>query len=159
MVIGNNKYMSNKYTNLSGAVADADHIEAYLRGLSKLDIDIIDIISLRNASRQDILTGFYSLQNNYLSWKDNAAIIIFYAGHGARTEKPKEWTGWDTSTGEVEMLCPTDIGTSDCQIIVEGIYDRTISALLNQLSEAMGTNIVRVFLSKWRFRSVMYETP
>ena len=63
MVIGNNKYMSNKYANLSGAVADADHFEAYLRGLSKLDTDIIDIISLRNASRQDILTGFYVLQN------------------------------------------------------------------------------------------------
>jgi len=43
--------------------------------------------------------------------------------------------------------------------IIEGIYyDHTISVLLNQLSEAMGTNIVRVFLSKWAFRSVMYET-
>ena len=157
MVIGNDKYRSNKYPNLSGAVVDADKFEAYLRRLSKLGTYIIDIISLRNASRQDILTGFYSLQNNYSNWKHNAAIIIFYAGHGARTEKPKEWTDWDTSTGEVEMLCPSDIGVSHgCQTVVEGIYDRTISALLNRLSEAMGTNIVSTFLSNW---SVLSVTP
>ncbi|CAA7268645.1 unnamed protein product [Cyclocybe aegerita] len=141
MVIGNDKYLSDKYTNLNGAVADANHFESYLRGLGTT---IIDIISLRNASRWDILNGFRSLQNNYPNWKEDAAIIVFYAGHGARTAKPKEWVDWETSTGEVEMLCPSDIGMLDGPSVVEGIYDRTISALLNQLAAAMGPNITLI---------------
>ncbi|KAJ3517713.1 hypothetical protein NLJ89_g334 [Agrocybe chaxingu] len=144
LVIGNDKYMSDKYTNLSGSVADADHFEAYLQGLAGLGTRIIDIISLRNASRRETLNGFRSLQHNYPNWKDEAAIVVFYAGHGARTAKPEEWVDWETSTGEVEMLCPSDIGMPDGSFVVEGVYDRTISALLNQLAAAMGPNITLI---------------
>jgi hypothetical protein len=45
----------------------------------------------------------------------------------------------------IEMICPSDIGKVEGNSApVEGIYDRTISALLNKLSKEMGPNIVRL---------------
>ncbi|KAJ3517701.1 hypothetical protein NLJ89_g335 [Agrocybe chaxingu] len=144
MVIGNDLYPP-KYSNLTGAIADADHFETYLKGpLAKLSGHEPKILSLRNAKRQQILDGFSHLQTKYTELKDKAAIVIFYAGHGARTRKPKEWIEWKTSNDEIELLCPSDIGTIEDGSVVEGIYDRTISALLNQLSEAMGSNITLI---------------
>ncbi|CAA7268644.1 unnamed protein product [Cyclocybe aegerita] len=144
MVIGNDLYPP-KYSNLAGAVADADHFEAYLKGpLAKLSGREPKILSLRNAKRQQILDGFTHLQTEYTEFKDKAAILIFYAGHGARTRKPQEWVEWKTYNDEIELLCPSDIGTIEGGSVVEGIYDRTISALLNQLSEAMGSNITLI---------------
>jgi len=145
MVIGIDKYPHKReFDDLNGAVADADHFEAYLKGpLAELSGQEPKIISLRNATRKQILDGFFSLQTGYLALKDKAMIIIFYAGHGARTKKPKEWTDWQTNNDEIEMICPSDIGKVDGnKAPVEGIYDRTISALINKLSTEMGPNIV-----------------
>lgn len=146
MVIGINKYPYKHVNRLNGAVADADRFEDYLKGpLAKLSRQKPKIISLRNATRQEILRGFVSLQTDYKDLKDNVVIIIFYAGHGARTKKPKEWTDWQTNNDEIEMMCPSDIGKVEGNSApVEGIYDRTISALLNKLSKEMGPNIVRL---------------
>lgn len=75
-------------------------------------------------------------------------IIIFYAGHGARTEKPRQWKDWASDGGFVEMLCPSDIsmiGTNSRgeDKATEGIPDRTVCYLLNWLSRRNGNNIVR----------------
>ena len=144
-MIGINSYpYRREYENLNGAEADADHFETYLKGrLAELSGHEPEIISLRNATRDQILHGFSSLQTDYQDLKDNVAIIIFYAGHGARTKKPKEWTDWQTDNDEIEMICPHDIGKVEGDSLpIEGIYDRTISALLNKLSMEMSPNIV-----------------
>ena len=144
-MIGINSYpYRREYENLNGAEADADHFETYLNGrLAESSGRKPKIISLRNATREQILHGFSSLQTNYQDLRGNVAIIIFYAGHGARTKKPTEWTDWRTDNDEIEMICPSDIGKMEGNSPpIEGIYDRTISALLNRLSKEMGSNIV-----------------
>ncbi len=85
--------------------------------------------------------------------KDNAviqqdAIIVYFAGYGATTTKPVEWTDWETPNNAIEMLCPTDIGIGDkTSDVVGGIPDRTINQLLLELSFAKGNNIVCCTLS------------
>ena len=38
------------------------------------------------------------------------SMIIFFAGHGARSTKPEGWGEWAPDSTHVEMLCPSDIG-------------------------------------------------
>ena len=75
--------------------------------------------------------------------------------------KPKEWNDWDSDTGQIEMLCPSDINTTIVtqageemtESRIDGIPDRTISVLLNHLSDAWGANVVRSDATMMNFRS------
>jgi len=82
-----------------------------------------------------------------ISKAEDPAIIIYFAGHGARVDIPENWHDWVSSTGQIEMLCPTDINTVKMTVggeekVVDGIPDRTISVLLNYLSDVRGDNVV-----------------
>ena len=109
-----------------------------------------NIISLQDgwASCKEIISSFKHLKDNKDYKKDKVGIIIFYAGHGTWNKIPKEWQNfWFTSNGFIEMLCPSDIGSPNPNINskkVEGIPDQMISALLNQISEAKGNNIISI---------------
>jgi Caspase domain len=150
LVIGINKYTSPTVSCLQGAVGDADIFENFLK--EHLSVPIANIISLRDeeASRASILSAFVSLRDNPKYRKDEAAIIIYYAGHGAQTDKPEEWEDWDSSGGRVEMLCPSDIECPttiwdngvEYEDVIPGIPDRTISVQLNRISDVKGNNIV-----------------
>ncbi len=86
------------------------------------------------------------MKNNAAIQQD--AIIVYFAGYGAITTKPVEWTDWETPNNAIEMLCPTDIGIVDkTSDVVSGIPDRTINQLLLELSFAKGNNIVCCTLS------------
>ena len=149
LVIGINEYTS--LPCLRGAVADAIAFENFLK--DDLKVPPANITSLRNeqASRESIISELISLRDKSPYSKDEAAIIIFYAGHGAHTKIPKKWEleGWNTSNGRVEMLCPSDIGclVNGEESVIEGIPDRTISVVLNQIAKSKGNNIVSVFNS------------
>ena len=122
---------------------DADAVDTYLR--TTLNVPKENVINIRNAqaSRQGILNSFQRLEK-ITAPAQQPCIIIFYAGHGARTEKPPQWLDWATDSDFVEMLCPCDIGIEleDGEGVVEGIPDRTVCYLLNQLSTLRGNNIV-----------------
>ena len=149
LVIGINKYASPTQPCLQGAVKDADTFENFLKG--RLSVPDSNIINLRDeeASRASILSAFVSLRDNTKYKKNEAAIIIYYAGHGARINKPEEWQDWPTSDQHIELLCPSDIccpiisaNGEESEEVVPGIPDRTISVLLNQISDVKGNNIV-----------------
>ena len=148
LVIGINEYTS-PLPCLQGAVADADAFRKFLK--ERLNVPDANIINLRNkeASRKSIISELNSLRDNSSYKKDEAAIIIFYAGHGALTKIPKKWAleGWNTSNGHIEMLCPSDISclVNGEESVIQGIPDRTISVVLNQIAKSKGNNIVSVF--------------
>jgi len=139
-------------TSLRCAVSDADVFEKFLK--ERLSVPDKNIISLRDgqASRTGILSSFIHLRDNKNYKKNEAAIIIYYAGHGAQVNKPKGWQNWDTSSGRIEVLCSSDIGRRTTtwvngerhQDVIRGIPDRTISALLNQISDTKGNNITLI---------------
>jgi len=89
------------------------------------------------------MRAFEKMRLNEQIVKDEAAIIIYFAGHGASVPKPPEWVDWATADEHIEMMCPSDVGVKVDDKVVVGIPDRTISVLLNSLSELKGDNIVR----------------
>ncbi|KAK0484890.1 caspase domain-containing protein [Armillaria novae-zelandiae] len=147
LTIGINTYKSETFRSedLQGAVNDANKFDEYL--CTDLGTPKENIISLRNeeATRSAIINGFRSLERNPNIVKDMAAVIIYYAGHGAVAQKPVEWKDWETPDDTIEMLCPFDIGSQDDNdMVVDGIPDRTISQLLLDLSTAKGNNITMI---------------
>ncbi|KAG6809127.1 hypothetical protein H0H92_001457 [Tricholoma furcatifolium] len=145
LVIGINEYASDEYDNLTAAAGDADRFENFLR--DKLKVPREHVISLRdkNATRAGILTGFLALRDDPRIVKDEAAIIIYFAGHGARADKPAEWDDWVTASGQIEVMCPSDMGLRDAiGEEIAGIPDRTIAVLLNRISERKGNNITLI---------------
>ncbi|KAF9525305.1 caspase domain-containing protein [Crepidotus variabilis] len=152
LIIGINEYVSDEYDDLHGAVADANAFEAYLK--EHLDVPSSNITSLRNleASRSGIIVGFERLRDNPKYAKGECAIVIFYAGHGAQVDKPEGWEEWSTASGKIEELCPSDIGVpttivikgEEYQDVLPGIPDRTISTMLNHISDIKGNNITLI---------------
>ncbi|KAG5649950.1 hypothetical protein H0H81_001361 [Sphagnurus paluster] len=146
LVIGINTYASSEFGDLTAAVGDANRFEDYL--LDKLYVPGENIVNLRDgqATRAAIIQAFLSLRDDPRIVKDQAAIIIYFAGHGARVDKPEEWEDWVTASGEIELMCPSDMGTQaeGENEAVLGIPDRTISVLLNQISEVKGNNITLI---------------
>ncbi|PBL03058.1 hypothetical protein ARMGADRAFT_1069624 [Armillaria gallica] len=145
LIIGIDKYKHEEYDNLKAAVADANRFEKFL--LDRLRTPREHIISLRNdqATRKGIIDGFRSLIHDQRISPGKSAIIIYYAGHGAVAPKPNEWTDWQTSDDEIEILCPADIGILDINDkAVEGIPDRMINELLRELAAAKGNNITLI---------------
>ncbi|PBL03180.1 hypothetical protein ARMGADRAFT_6665 [Armillaria gallica] len=144
LVMGISEYKFMGYENLQ-ASNDADKFEGYLR--EDLQAPKENIISLRDAqaTRSAIIDGFTNLIQNPNIVCGRAAIVIYFAGHGAVANKPDEWTDWETSDNTIEILCPADMGLLDeYNNVIEGIPDRTISELLLRLSEAKGNNITVV---------------
>ncbi len=104
----------------------------------------ITILCDKKATRTAIIQEFKNLADDPRIVRGQAIIIIYFAGHGAAADKPKEWSDWQSSDNKIEMLCPSDMGLPDGEkSVIEGIPDRTISQLLTVISNAKGNNIVR----------------
>ncbi|PBL03171.1 hypothetical protein ARMGADRAFT_6380 [Armillaria gallica] len=105
----------------------------------------ITILRDKKATRTAIIQEFKNLADDPRIVRGQAIIIIFFAGHGAATDKPKEWSDWQSSDNKIEMLCPSDMGLPDGKkSVIEGIPDRTISQLLTAISNAKGNNITLI---------------
>jgi hypothetical protein len=86
------------------------------------------------------LKAFEDLGNDDRIKCNQSSILIFYAGHGGETEAP---TGWEAAGSKVQMILPVNYGNVEGSGVVQGIPDRTISRLLEDLAEKKGNNIVR----------------
>lgn len=160
VIIGINKYPSFEQKNLSGAVADANKMEAYIRKF----YPHCGINNLRDeeASREAIIKLLRSLSKDD-KIKHGDPILIYFAGHGTRGEKVSSEiktagnTNSDDTTGMrggspstkmsamIEMICPSDIGSSANPLRepVYGIPDTTLAEILNEIALEKGNNIVR----------------
>ena len=145
LVIGIDEYQSPDYNNLACAASDADRFQGFLTDTLKVPQDRIISLRDKNATRAGIVAAFEQLGTDSRIPKNEAAIIIYFAGHGTRDTKPKEWIDWHTPDENIKQLCPSDIGiqVSDSKELIPGIPDRTISRLLNRIAKAKGDNIVR----------------
>lgn len=154
LIIGISKYDNchPTYPELPGAASDAEEIYGFVR--NTMHVPEKNVIKLCNehATREAIIQSFRRLEANTDITRGEAAIIIYYAGHGATAVKPAEWEDWYTPDNTIEMLCPVDMTfpesvphkKKDDVKLVEGIPDRTISSLLLDLSIEKGNNITLV---------------
>ena len=138
LVIGIDKYANHR--ELSGAVADANAVDTYLRRY--LDVPESQICNLRDeqATRIAIIEAFKALGKNPSINRDDA-IFIYYAGHGGEQEAP---VGWDTGGEKIQVIIPRDEGlTIYGRQPIPSIPDYTIAALLDNLADKKGNTIVR----------------
>ena len=140
LIIGINKYESSNIPNLVGAVPDADAMRDYLQ--AHLGVPSSQIRNLRDseATQATIIAEIkaFSFDNKI---KKGDPILIYYAGHGGLANTP---VGWEAgSTGKITFLIPYDYSPLENCNPKYGIPDRTLGALLSQLANKKGDNIVR----------------
>jgi hypothetical protein len=140
LVIGINRYPGlPSESQLKGAVPDADAVVRYLK--DTFTNPNITYLCDAAATREGIINAFRYLRDNTNIQRDDA-IFIYYAGHGARIEKPPEWDRWVSHESHIELLCPSDMRDGPKESLICGIPDRTVAVLLNELSAKHGDNIV-----------------
>ena len=146
LLIGINEYRDKSIPNLTGATADCDNMEIFLR----TNLEEVHIVRLRNekATRKGIEKAINDLANdNRISFDD--PILIYYAGHGGEIGPPKAWKVPD-GTSKIQMILPHDFiyqrtqGSNEGQ----GLLDGTLRELLEKLSICKGDNIVSVCFSE-----------
>ena len=124
----------------------------------------LDIRELRNkqANRANIIAEIRKLTDDpRIAMND--AILIYYAGHGATMPPPEGWPGYSptppTPEGwsrdvEIQCIVASDavVSTENRRHYVSGVVlDRTLSALLHDLADKHGSNIVRRMVNFFAF--------
>ncbi|QRW06100.1 ICE-like protease (caspase) p20 domain protein [Ceratobasidium sp. AG-Ba] len=139
LIIGINKYANT--TNLKGAVKDAELFYNYLVNYLFVPKSQIKLLLDEQATRQNILEEFVRLRENPKVNKGDP-IVVFYAGHGTKLDKPK---GWEASEDFIQALVPQDVKEVKNGEVVVAIPDLTIATLFNDLAEIKGDNITAIF--------------
>ncbi|KAF8815985.1 hypothetical protein BYT27DRAFT_7209205 [Phlegmacium glaucopus] len=141
-IIGIDQYMSFEVPNLKGCINDAKSIKSFLVDNLHVPDSQIVLLTNKSATRSAIISNFKSHLINNPEIQKGDAIVIFYAGHGSRVAPPKEWMldgAW------VETICPHDERTNVDGEFIHGIPDRTVNALLHELSSVKHNNITVIF--------------
>ncbi|KAJ6582092.1 hypothetical protein B0H19DRAFT_523922 [Mycena capillaripes] len=146
LIIGINDYLvPDDLPRLRGAVNDARAFKKYLLDpydQQGLQVPPSNIFSLENnqATRDAILSAFKShfINNKNIPSDGKATMILFFAGHGSRSEA----TGNRISTDrKVEVICPVDERTTNARGYVHAIPDYVLGWLLSELAKRKGRNI------------------
>jgi hypothetical protein len=140
LLIGINEYTSPDVDDLCGAIADAEAFKSYLGDHLGTSTSQIATLYNKQATRQAIIKQLYALRDDSRI-QNGDAIVIFYAGHGGEAAAP---SSWETGDEDIQLLIPHDYEEDDKRR-VDGIPDRTIGSLLEQIAEVKGDNIVRPF--------------
>jgi len=147
LIIGINTYQNQPH--LRGAVADANAFKSYLT--TSLGVDERRIISLidKEATRAKIIETFKSLSEIEAIQRDHDPIVIFFAGHGGDAPSPPGWEAGGPSA-RTQFLITHDSSTGQDATVL-GIPDRTVAALLENIAQSKGDNIVSFLASKIDF--------
>ena len=135
LIIGINFYDSVR--SLRGAVGDALLVKKYLEDNLKVPSGQIHTLLNKEASRTAIIKAFISLRDDGRIVEGDP-IFIYYAGHGSEIASPEGEVG-----SKQQVLLPRDYCVTD-EKHVSPIPDRTIGALIAQIAEKKGDNIVRL---------------
>jgi hypothetical protein len=128
----------NFYDNvrdLRGAVPDALSVKDYLENSLKVPSGQIHTLLNKSASRSAIIDALFSLRDDERIEKGDP-IFIYYAGHGSELPAP------ESEGSRLQVLVPWDYCPTP-EKYVGPIFDRTIGALIAEIAEKKGDNIVR----------------
>ena len=135
LIIGINYYQNVR--SLRGAARDALSFKEYLENSLEVPSGQIHILLNKAASRAAIINAFYNLRDDGRI-EEGDPIFIFYAGHGSEISSPEGEAG-----SKLQVLVPQDY-CERTEKYVPTIPDRTIGALIAQIAEKKGDNIVRL---------------
>ncbi|KAG8825464.1 hypothetical protein FRC17_008636 [Serendipita sp. 399] len=143
LLIGINNYSpKSELTPLRGSVADVEAVKGYLRETLHVPAENITTLLNTQATRVNIIKGIQNLANN-TEIPPGSPILIYFAGHGSEADAPKSWGPRGT---KVQLIIPYDFHVFKKGVGLEGmvraIPNRTMSALLEDLAQAKGDNII-----------------
>lgn len=142
LIIGIDTYQSGGIWNLHACVEDATRMKRYLSDGLHVPLDQIRILLDRQATKEAIEDSFMEHLTNNPAIDRGDAIVIYFAGHGSIIPAPSGWfQGSPPISSEVQVLCPYDHDTKQHGERVSGISDRSIHALIRELSQTKGDNI------------------
>ena len=144
LVVGIDNYKSGNIWNLHSSVEDAKHIRRWLIDGLNAPKDQIRVLLDNQATKQKIEDSFMEHLVNNPAIEKNDAIIIYFAGHGSSLVAPRDWFQEADNTTEVQVICPYDHDTNTTQGRIAGISDRSLHALIDDLSSTKGNNITLI---------------
>jgi hypothetical protein len=160
IIISIDRYKAGDGTlNLSGCVNDGRQFEDFLTQKLKVPASHICWRTNEEATYQEIMRLLKTASEDLMAlfpqgseFQMGDLIILFYAGHGGRSRlNPSPLgaaEGHVTDDGEIEVLCPHDIGTQGMdKIRIHGIPDFVVGNLLDAIAAKHGGNVVRVWLN------------
>ncbi|TFK26500.1 hypothetical protein FA15DRAFT_637454 [Coprinopsis marcescibilis] len=143
LIIGIESYKSGSIWNLHSCVDDAERVERWL--LEDIDVPKHQIKKLLDsqATKENIERAFMEHLINNPDIHHGDAMIVYFAGHGSRVTAPRDWYRGMRKHRSVEVLCTHDYDTKDARDLgrIAGISDRSMSAMLGDLSAVKGDNI------------------
>ncbi|KAF9452746.1 hypothetical protein P691DRAFT_660147 [Macrolepiota fuliginosa MF-IS2] len=146
LIVGIDYYQSGNVWNLHSCVHDARRIRSWLVDDLNVPEDQICMLLDNQATKQNIEDRFMShLMNNHAIEKGDA-ILIYFAGHGSVVRAPDGWFQPDSPRQNqgVEVLCTHDYETKATHGRIAGISDKSMRAMLFELSQAKGDNITLI---------------
>ncbi|KAJ7833294.1 caspase domain-containing protein [Mycena leptocephala] len=151
LIIGIDQYSADDLPDLDGAVNDAKEFKKFLtapreapksdeRGLGVPETQIKLLVN-KQATRAAILSAFetHLLSNRSITQHDT--MIFYFAGHGSRTEAPRNKLAEVAPDRKLEVICPADERTRDAAGYVHAIPDYILGWLLRRLAHKKGPHI------------------
>jgi uncharacterized caspase-like protein len=126
---------------LKGAVHDATLAKDFIRKIKSNREALVAYLLDSEATMNNMIMAIrdFARSDNQAVQKDDP-ILFFFAGHGATLRSPEGWlTGF--SDEKIECLIPFDVTTDD-KYMDNVIPDRQFSALIKELADSKGNNIV-----------------
>ncbi|KAJ7028677.1 hypothetical protein C8F04DRAFT_963695, partial [Mycena alexandri] len=137
LIVAVDKYASGAVWNLESCVDDAQQIQRWLRKDLKVPKHQICTLLDKHATKENIEKSFLRHLVHNEKIRSGDAILVYFAGHGSTVPAPNGWFHKGSVAGTAEVLCSYDFG----QRGVVGISDRSLQAMLEELSKAKGDNI------------------
>ena len=137
LVIAIGKYASKQFSNLPGAIPDANKIVNWLVTDLQVPRNQISLITDEAASRAGIISALEAFRSDDRIHQGDP-ILIYYAGHGSGVPPPEDWECGGAGR-KIQMLVPQDYAPEHG---IHGIPDHVLGCLIHQIAEKKGNNIV-----------------
>ncbi|KAK7692335.1 hypothetical protein QCA50_003960 [Cerrena zonata] len=142
VIVGIDKYKSGNIWDLETCVNDAQSVKRWLTHDLHVPRDQICLLTDKQATQRSIEDNFMKHLVNNPTIERGDSILFYFAGHGSSSRAPKGWFGHNSKT--VEVLCPYDHDTKGPSGRVPGLSDRSLHAMMKDLSSAKGDNITLI---------------
>ena len=137
LVIGISKYAFKKFSDLPGAVPDANEIVNWLVTDLQVPRNQVSLLTDEAASRAGIISALEGFRSDDRIHQGDP-IFIYYAGHGSGIQSPEGWECGGPGR-KIQILVPQDY-SPECGIY--GIPDHVLGWLIHGIAEKKGNNIV-----------------
>jgi hypothetical protein len=144
LIVGIDRYKSGNIWNLHSCAEDAKHMKRWLIDGLNVPKDQIRVLLDNQATKQKIEDSFMEHLVNNAAIEKNDAIVIYFAGHGSSLVAPRDWFSEADNTAEEQVICPYDHDTNTTQGRIAGISERSLHALIDDLSSIKGNNITLI---------------